>query len=153
MLAPESAESVSLDCLIKIRNRITHPKRADDLLLTDDDLAAVERGADVMHYLFLESFKRCSRALTKRLREFEQLIARNGVQLKHAANAHLRNPPPKDKRGFDLQRVSDNKMGSSLNIYAPASASMVFPGRGLPQGGVIDIELAGFVARMLNVEI
>jgi len=93
-LQPESAEWVSLDCLIKIRNRITHPKRVDDLLLTDDDLAVVERGADVMLYLFLESFKRCSRALTKRLREFEQALARRKIALPNdAARAHLRSPP------------------------------------------------------------
>jgi hypothetical protein len=93
-LQPDSAEWVSLDCLIKIRNRITHPKRVDDLLLTDDDLAVVERGSDVMHYLFLQSFKRCSRALTKQLREFEQQMARRkSMGLNDAANAHLRSPP------------------------------------------------------------
>jgi hypothetical protein len=75
-LQRQSTQWISLDRLIKIRNRVTHPKGTDDLLLTDDDLAAVERAADVVLYLFLESLDRNSRALTKRWREFQQALAR-----------------------------------------------------------------------------
>jgi hypothetical protein len=91
-LQRHSTEWVSLDRLIKIRNRITHPKSTDDLLVTDDDLAAVERAVDVLFYLISESLKRNSCALTKRLREFEQARQKwrppNG-----AAGARLPSPP------------------------------------------------------------
>jgi hypothetical protein len=71
-LQRHSIEWISLDRLIKIRNRITHPKSTEDLLVTDVDHAAVERAVDVLFYLISESLKRNSRALTKRLRKFEQ---------------------------------------------------------------------------------
>lgn len=72
-LLRDSAEWTSLNRMIRVRNRITHPKRSQDVLLTNSDLSAVDQGAETLICLFTALFDRCSRALTKRANEIEHV--------------------------------------------------------------------------------
>jgi hypothetical protein len=68
-----SSQWIALMRFIGIRNRLVHPKRHLDLLVSDEDLVCIERADEVIHYLILESFGRCSRALCKRLDEVQRV--------------------------------------------------------------------------------
>jgi len=61
-----SSQWHTLSCFINIRNRLVHPKRSTDAVISDDDLRRIERADAVVHYLIVESLGRCSRALLKR---------------------------------------------------------------------------------------
>ncbi len=71
-----SAEWVSLVRMIRLRNRITHPKSSDDVVLSDDDLATIDTAAETVFSLVGESLDRCSRALLKRWKQFGAASAR-----------------------------------------------------------------------------
>jgi hypothetical protein len=70
-----SPEWLSLTHMINVRNRITHPKCPKDVILTDDDLIAVDSAAEAMLYLVMESLRGSSRALMKRCREIDEALA------------------------------------------------------------------------------
>ena len=61
-----SADWHVLTTMIRIRNRVVHPKRAEDACLSDDDLCAVYRAARVVRHLFIETLNRSGRALLRR---------------------------------------------------------------------------------------
>jgi hypothetical protein len=70
-LQEESGEWKALADMIRIRNRIVHPRRSQDVLITEDDLSAIERAANVIVRLFSEALRRAADALTQRANELQ----------------------------------------------------------------------------------
>ena len=60
-----SSNWIVLSRMIQIRNRLVHPNRSSDVLVSDDELQCIERAARVVQYLVSESLRRSSCALLK----------------------------------------------------------------------------------------
>ena len=94
-----SSQWQALSCFIKIRNRLVHPKRRSDVLISDDDLRCIERADAVVHYLIVESLGRCSRALLKRWDDIQR------VWMQHnASNQTI--PPTAGRSNVPLEPIS-----------------------------------------------
>ncbi|MEQ1518918.1 MAG: hypothetical protein ABL931_20765 [Usitatibacteraceae bacterium] len=70
-----SVEWCALERMIKIRNRLTHPKRAQDIIVSDDDLQAVEMALDVTRAVFVETFRQSAMAQLGMVRRFRKTMA------------------------------------------------------------------------------
>jgi hypothetical protein len=64
-LQRKSLEWNALETMIKIRNRIVHPRFSQDVFITDEELVAIESAANVVADLCSESFRRAGSALLK----------------------------------------------------------------------------------------
>jgi hypothetical protein len=71
-LVQDSTEWQALAAMIRIRNRVTHPKHAEDVYLSDDDLNAIYRAAQVVHNLLAETLERSGQALLDRFRALRE---------------------------------------------------------------------------------
>jgi hypothetical protein len=90
-LERQSAEWIALRNMIRIRNRIVHPRRSQDVLITDDDLSAIELAGRVVRHLFSESLLRSGRAMIKRYTEIQEVYDRLHPQPRRA-NTDLQSP-------------------------------------------------------------
>lgn len=71
-LVQGSTEWQALTEMIRIRNRVMHPKHAENVYVSDEDLKSIYRAAKVVHHLLLETLERSGRALFDRARALEE---------------------------------------------------------------------------------
>lgn len=83
-LQRQSHEWTLIAQMIKIRNRLVHPKHGNDVLVTDDELQVIESASKTIVYLFSESLLRSGNAIQNKaeqvVKHFKDYKLKRAVQ-------------------------------------------------------------------------
>jgi len=82
-LVRDSAEWQALTAMIRIRNRVMHPRRAEDVRVSDDDLRAVYRAARIFRHLLIETLERSGREILSRRDALEASVLPEATPTNH----------------------------------------------------------------------